>query len=96
MGARGRQRHRASRRCGRQAARWCAALHSRHARFCATILCDPQHCAGDFIAEAKTYGIDFGSHNFVHFDRSGPEYLAASFQTLLKNARAKGAVFDGR
>jgi hypothetical protein len=57
---------------------------------------DSRHCAGDFIADAKTYGIDFGSHNFVHIDRSGPEYLAASVQTLLKNATAKGAVFNGR
>jgi hypothetical protein len=38
---------------------------------------------GDFIAEGQTHGLDFGSFNFVHLDRSGPLYLEASLATIL-------------
>ena len=38
---------------------------------------------GAFIAEAKTHGLDFGSYNFVHLDRSGPRYLNASLASTV-------------
>ena len=38
---------------------------------------------GKFIAEAAAHGLDFGAFNFVHLDRSGPNYIQASLQTIL-------------
>ena len=35
-------------------------------------------------AEGQTYGIDFSSYNFVHLDCSGPLYLEAFLETILK------------
>ena len=32
---------------------------------------DDKKRISEFIAEAKTYGLDFGALNFVHIDRSG-------------------------
>jgi hypothetical protein len=32
---------------------------------------------------AQAHGLDFARHNFVHLDRSGPRFLAASLQTIL-------------
>jgi hypothetical protein len=38
---------------------------------------------GKFIAEAASHGLDFGSLNFVHLDRSGPKYIQASLETIV-------------
>ena len=35
-------------------------------------------------AEGQTYGIDFSSYNFVHLDYSGPLFLEASLESILK------------